>query len=351
MVKHIFRYRQGTDMGLYYTNSSERNLVSFADAGYMSDPHTGRSKTGYVFTSFDVAISWRFVKQTMSAISSNHVKILAIHEEAPTVVHEDNASCIAQLKDGYIKGDTFKHILPNFFFTHELHKSGDIIVQKVRSSDNLADLFTKALPTATFKKLAHGTEMRRLVNKKQYEWVPLDEMEIVTYSCGEQATLVGFRSGKFMTLVAINVAARGLDIHDVQLIIQCEPPRDVEDYIHRSGRTGRAECCLVTAVRDVMNLIPYEYVIRPIYNPSFAYGVLRRFLPEEKVESVRGLALTIDKRCAVFDVAADDLDSYLAAGYGYGRRLIRCIRNYLYAFSCEELALIRHISFLDTAYW
>ncbi|GJV36178.1 DEAD-box ATP-dependent RNA helicase 7 [Tanacetum coccineum] len=141
------------------------------------------------------------------------------------------------------------------------------------------------------------------VNKKQYEWVPLDEMEIVTYSCGEQATLVGFRLGKFMTLVATNVAARGLDIHDVQLIIQCEPPRDVEDYIHRSGRTGRA---------DGMNLIPYEYVIRPIYNPSFAYGVLRRFLPEEKVESVRRLALTIDKRCAVFDVAAVDLDSYLA---------------------------------------
>ncbi|RVX08252.1 DEAD-box ATP-dependent RNA helicase 7 [Vitis vinifera] len=47
-------------------------------------------------------------------------------------------------------------------------------------------------------------------------------------------------SGKFMTLVATNVAARGLDINDVQLIIQCEPPRDVEAYIHRSGRTGRA---------------------------------------------------------------------------------------------------------------
>lgn len=55
-----------------------------------------------------------------------------------------------------------------------------------------------------------------------------------------EVTLKGFRSGKFMTLVATNVAARGLDINDVQLIIQCEPPRDVEAYIHRSGRTGRA---------------------------------------------------------------------------------------------------------------
>ncbi|GKB54924.1 DEAD-box ATP-dependent RNA helicase 7-like protein [Tanacetum coccineum] len=197
-----------------------------------------------------------------------------------------------------------------------------------------------------------------LVNKKQYEWVPLDEMEIVTYSCGEQATLVGFRSGKFMTLVATNVAARGLDIHDVQLIIQCEPPWDVEDYIHRSGSTGRAEYCLVTAVRDVMNLIPYEYVIRPIYNPSFAYGVLRRFLPEEKVESVRGLALTIDKRCAVFDVAAIDLDSYLADASHLHSSWIRRMKEHGYAVLGSEntrfLVKSRRgyavSSFVDTAY-
>ncbi|GJV65855.1 hypothetical protein Tco_1476683 [Tanacetum coccineum] len=98
----------------------------------------------------------------MSATSSNHAKILAIHEESPTVVHEDNATCIAQLKDEYIKGDKTKHILPKFFFTHDLQKNCDIIVQKVRSSDNQANLFTKALPTTTFKKLVHDTGMRRL---------------------------------------------------------------------------------------------------------------------------------------------------------------------------------------------
>ncbi|GJZ21960.1 hypothetical protein Tco_0558999 [Tanacetum coccineum] len=122
-VKQIFRYLQGTDMGLYYTNPSERNLVGFADAGYMSDPHIGRSQPGYVFTSSNAVISWCSKKQKMSATSSNHAKILAIHEvgqESPTVVHEDNASCIAQLKDEHIKGDKTKHILPKFLFTHDL---------------------------------------------------------------------------------------------------------------------------------------------------------------------------------------------------------------------------------------
>ena len=59
-------------------------------------------------------------------------------------MYEDNAACIAQLKEGYIKGDRTKHISPKFFFTHDLQQNGDIEVQKIRSSDNLADLFTKA---------------------------------------------------------------------------------------------------------------------------------------------------------------------------------------------------------------
>ncbi|XP_056134580.1 nucleolar RNA helicase 2 [Lampris incognitus] len=55
-----------------------------------------------------------------------------------------------------------------------------------------------------------------------------------------ELTLKGFRKGAFEVLVATNVAARGLDIPEVDLVVQCSPPKDVESYIHRSGRTGRA---------------------------------------------------------------------------------------------------------------
>ena len=41
-------------------------------------------------------------------------------------------------------------------------------------------------------------------------------------------------------LVATNVAARGLDIPEVDLIVQLTPPKDTDTYVHRSGRTGRA---------------------------------------------------------------------------------------------------------------
>jgi ATP-dependent RNA helicase DDX21 len=49
-----------------------------------------------------------------------------------------------------------------------------------------------------------------------------------------------FKEGKINVLVATDVASRGLDIPNVDLIVQIEPPKDVETYIHRSGRTARA---------------------------------------------------------------------------------------------------------------
>ncbi|KAM8948480.1 LOW QUALITY PROTEIN: nucleolar RNA helicase 2-like [Lycaon pictus] len=55
-----------------------------------------------------------------------------------------------------------------------------------------------------------------------------------------EITLKGFRNGDLGVLVATNVAARGLDIPEVDQVIQSSPPKDVESYIHRSGRRGRA---------------------------------------------------------------------------------------------------------------
>ena len=52
--------------------------------------------------------------------------------------------------------------------------------------------------------------------------------------------LEGFKSGKIRVLVATDVAARGLDIDDLPVVINYELPHTAEDYIHRIGRTGRA---------------------------------------------------------------------------------------------------------------
>lgn len=55
-----------------------------------------------------------------------------------------------------------------------------------------------------------------------------------------EITFQAFRESRIKCLVATNVAARGLDIPEIDLIIQLSPPNDIDSYIHRSGRTGRA---------------------------------------------------------------------------------------------------------------
>ena len=59
-------------------------------------------------------------------------------------------------------------------------------------------------------------------------------------------------------MIATNVAARGLDIPEVDLILQLEPPKEIDAYIHRAGRTGRAGksgVCVTFYTRQQQSLI------------------------------------------------------------------------------------------------
>lgn len=56
---------------------------------------------------------------------------------------------------------------------------------------------------------------------------------------------------------------------------------------------------------------PFQLVIS-LAVVSLAYKILRRFLPGDKVEAVKGLTITADGNGVVFDVPAEDLDTYLA---------------------------------------
>jgi ATP-dependent RNA helicase RhlE len=52
--------------------------------------------------------------------------------------------------------------------------------------------------------------------------------------------LEGFRGGRYRILVATDIAARGIDVADIQRVINYDLPHTVEDYVHRVGRTARA---------------------------------------------------------------------------------------------------------------
>ncbi|MEP6479882.1 MAG: C-terminal helicase domain-containing protein, partial [Rhodoglobus sp.] len=58
-------------------------------------------------------------------------------------------------------------------------------------------------------------------------------------------------SGRVNVLVATDVAARGIHVDDISLVIQADAPEEYKTYLHRSGRTGRAG-----KVGTVVTLIP-----------------------------------------------------------------------------------------------
>src|SRR3954467_4458971 len=65
--------------------------------------------------------------------------------------------------------------------------------------------------------------------------------------------LAGFKSGKYEVMVATDIAARGIDVAGVSHVINYDIPANPEDYVHRIGRTGRAQ-----AVGDAFTLVTPE---------------------------------------------------------------------------------------------
>ncbi|KAK6169124.1 hypothetical protein SNE40_020236 [Patella caerulea] len=78
-----------------------------------------------------------------------------------------------------------------------------------------------------------------------------------------ESVLKGFREGKYKVLITTDVAARGLDIPEVDIVVQCEPSKYADAYIHRSGRTGRAGrsgvCVCLYSSREEYSLRALEY--------------------------------------------------------------------------------------------
>ena len=56
-----------------------------------------------------------------------------------------------------------------------------------------------------------------------------------------EKTIRDFKNGRVQILVATDILSRGIDIKEIKLVINYEVPHDAEDYVHRIGRTARAD--------------------------------------------------------------------------------------------------------------
>ena len=105
----------------------------------------------------------------------------------------------------------------------------DTLVEHLRASDGL---------TLVFVRTKRGAD--RLVQKLGRAGVGAVAMHGDMSQRARERSLDRFESGKVTTLVATDVAARGLDLDDVTHVINFDPPDEDKGYVHRTGRTGRA---------------------------------------------------------------------------------------------------------------
>ncbi|HET9143350.1 DEAD/DEAH box helicase, partial [Actinophytocola sp.] len=111
-------------------------------------------------------------------------------------------------------------------------------VQPAARLDVLVDLTAAPGRTLVFTRTRRGAQ--RLTRQLIAEGVPAVELH---GDLGQQArtrNLQAFADGSAATLVATDIAARGIHIDDVALVIHADPPNEHKAYLHRSGRTARA---------------------------------------------------------------------------------------------------------------
>ncbi|MCP3797867.1 DEAD/DEAH box helicase [Allokutzneria sp. A3M-2-11 16] len=104
--------------------------------------------------------------------------------------------------------------------------------------DVVAEVGAREGRTIMFVRTKHGVD--RLTKKLRSVGVKAGGLHGGKTQGARTRTLGDFREGVTTCLVATNVAARGIHVDDVSLVVHVDPPLDPKDYLHRAGRTARA---------------------------------------------------------------------------------------------------------------
>lgn len=114
-----------------------------------------------------------------------------------------------------------------------------IVVAKESKRALLENVLREQTGTAlVFARTKHGAErICRSLNQKGFGAAQIHSNRSQHQ---RKEALEGFKRGKYRVLVATDIAARGIDVHDIALVINYDLPQNSGDYVHRIGRTGRA---------------------------------------------------------------------------------------------------------------
>lgn len=94
-------------------------------------------------------------------------------------------------------------------------------------------------PVLVFARTKHGT--KDIARGLRETGITASEIHSNRSLGQRREALDGFKNHKYRVLVATDIAARGIDVKDIELVVNYDLPEQTDDYVHRIGRTGRAE--------------------------------------------------------------------------------------------------------------
>jgi superfamily II DNA/RNA helicase len=159
----------------------------------------------------------------------------------------------------------------------------------------LADLASAPGRTVVFTRTKHGA--KNLARQLNARGVPTVELHGNLAQNARTRNMEAFHSGRATTLVATDIAARGIHVDDVALVIHADPPAEHKAYLHRSGRTARAGAAgtvitlmtdqQVKDVRDLTRAAKISPTTTKVSGPGHA--MLQKLAPGERVLVAGGL--------------------------------------------------------------
>ena len=159
----------------------------------------------------------------------------------------------------------------------------------------LVDLTSAPGRTVVFTRTKHGA--KNLARQLNSRGVPTVELHGNLAQNARTRNMEAFHSGKATTLVATDIAARGIHVDDVALVVHADPPAEHKAYLHRSGRTARAGAAgtvitlmtdqQVKDVRDLTRAAKISPTTTKISGPT--HPVLAQLAPGERVLVAGGL--------------------------------------------------------------
>lgn len=146
---------------------------------------------------------------------------------------------IRELADGLLNNPISVEVTPPASTVDRIEQ----VVAHVRKSDKLSLLahFVEQHPEGlilVFSRTKHGAN--KLAEKLDQSGFPSAAIHGNKSQGARQRALEDFRSGKVRVLIATDIAARGIDVKGITLVINYDLPEDAESYVHRIGRTARA---------------------------------------------------------------------------------------------------------------